>query len=96
MNLYTQEHELNLKQIRLAAELIESGADDFEIDATFSNAINEMRAAGKNHQEIATDLMGGAVACLVDSIGTAETASFLRQFADEVENHRPELEDKPN
>jgi hypothetical protein len=34
MNLYTQEHELNLKQIRLAAELIESGADDFEIDAT--------------------------------------------------------------
>ena len=29
-------HEENLRQIRLAAELIESGAGDFEIDATLT------------------------------------------------------------
>jgi hypothetical protein len=46
--------------------------------------INKLGAAGKNHQEISTDLMGGAVAVLVESIGPAETANFLHAFADKV------------
>ena len=36
MNTFREEHEMNLKQIRLAAELIESGAGDFEIDVTLT------------------------------------------------------------
>ena len=60
-----------------------------------TEAINAMRAAGKNHQEISTLLIGGAVACLVESIGTAATADFLHSFADKVAAS-PELDNVLN
>jgi hypothetical protein len=47
-------------------------------------AINQMRAEGDNPQVVATNLMGGAVAVLVESIGPKETANFLHHFADAV------------
>ena len=60
-----------------------------------TNAINEMRVAGKNPQQIATDLMGGAVAVMVESIGIAETSKFLHSFADKV-SETPELDNIVN
>ncbi len=60
-----------------------------------TEAINAMRGAGRSDQEISTLLIGGAVACLVDSIGQTETADFLHLFADRVAAS-PELDNVLN
>ena len=64
-------------------------------EVIITRAINELRTAGKNPQQIATDFMGGAVAVLVDSIGTAETSRFLHSFAAKVAE-TPELDNVLN
>jgi hypothetical protein len=53
--------------------------------AILTTAIMEMRANQQNDVEIAIDLIGSAVPCMLEAAGTKHTADFLRNLATQIE-----------
>jgi len=56
-----------------------------------TDTINELRQHGVNDYEVAIDFLGTAVPILIEVSGAVYTAKFLRDMANQVEQHEGEI-----